>query len=133
MIEVIIFLLAVAVALILVLLNKDSSFVGFVALIGVCVVSFFVAYYFQSLFLIVIFSAVIGLIVSYMGYDELVKGRKWFYFISISAFVLEIFEFVMGNSAEGFWLASVSLISFTSVVLSYNKKFIKLCKRHNKV
>src|SRR3989344_3243936 len=113
MIEVIIFLLAVGVALILVLLNKYSSFVGFVALIGVCVVSFFVAYYFQSFFLIVILSAVIGLIVSYMGYDELVKGRKWFYFISISAFVLEIFEFVMGNSAEGFWLASVSLISFT--------------------
>ena len=133
MIEMIIFLAIILIALIIVLFNKDSSFAGFVLLIGSCIVSFAIAYYFESLFLIVIFSAVLGLIVSYMGYDEIVKGRKWLYILAIGGFALEIIEFSMGNKIEGFWLASVSLMSFVGIVLSYNKRFLSVCRKNNKI
>lgn len=75
--------------------------------------------------LLLVLAFPIGLLIAWMGRDELKDGRKWFKGIIIISAIIGIILVVFKRYAEG--LTFLFIIIFTGISLwkSYDKKWVK--------
>ncbi len=75
--------------------------------------------------LIVLLLAIpVGLLVAYMGRDELVDGRMWFTALFVVGFLAGVWFFLTGKNVEGYSSFFILIISIVSYIKSFDKKWV---------
>lgn len=107
--------------LMLLIWQKDKSVFGFLGIIFSTTLFGFLVI--KTNFLVsILFFAIAGFCIAWMGRDELVKGRKWFVALFIVSVVIGVFYLFIGERALGESLFMMSIVSLASLATSYYKR-----------
>ncbi|MBU0760967.1 MAG: hypothetical protein KJ600_05685 [Nanoarchaeota archaeon] len=76
--------------------------------------------------LIVLLLAVpVGFLLAWLARDELVIGRKWFNALIVVGVIVGGWSFLIGQKAIALTCAFIVLVTFVSLVKSFDKKWVK--------
>lgn len=70
----------------------------------------------------------IGYLIAWLARDELLTGRRWFFILAITSFILAAFFLFIKNAMIAFALFFLTIIAFISYKKSFDKKWTKRSK-----
>ncbi len=69
-----------------------------------------------------------GYLIAWLARDELLAGRKWFLGIIILSVFVGTWSYFIGQGYIGWTAGFMIIVSFISLIKSYDKKWIKIRK-----
>jgi len=74
---------------------------------------------------ILLLAVPVGFLLAWLGWDELIVGRKYFKILIVLGIVLGIGGWLFGFSAVGWSGGFIAIVSFISYLKSFDKKWTK--------
>lgn len=121
MYELILFGVLTVITLILVIIQRDDTFLYFMSVIGIVTLAFFIG---QSthMALFIASGLVSGLLLARIAHDELQVGVTWFVMLSAACFLLGIVGLMLAMPVYTITAAFMLLVCLPSLVRGYRKR-----------
>lgn len=102
--------------------QKDDSLMAIAVILGISVFSFSIAKFFDSGWGAVAFAIPMGVIIAFLGKDELAAGKKWFLILAGVSVVVALIAKYLGYYSMIQGLLIVLIVSGSSVLRWATKK-----------
>lgn len=119
-------LLLTGCALIVLIITRETSPLYILPLLALVSLGFMAASLLHASIFLVVFSLVASGFVAWLARDELLSGRPWFWVVVVLAGGASSFFFYRTELAFAQASASIALGSLVAVLLSYNRRWIKI-------
>lgn len=125
MYNILIFSVIALATLMVLIINKERSFLYIAGLVVLCAASFWIAYVFAQPLILGVMVILVSLYVAWLARDELRMGRRWFFALVTLSVIATLFFIYLNNRPEAYASSFVGLGAFVALLLSYRTSWTK--------